>query len=120
MRRAISVSLLVVSMSACDFTPEMCCGYSISRDWSSDVSIVRDGLVVLQDVSAIVESEDYYIVERRSASSTSDRLEFEDCAYVLISKTSGEVLDTPEENAEDLLREANTVVLSTMNSCRVT
>jgi hypothetical protein len=64
--RPLAPGILLVCaalLASCDMgTRDLCCGYETSEDWTSDVSIVKDGLVMFAYVSAIVEQENGYVI----------------------------------------------------------
>jgi len=82
---------LAAPVSSCDAgSSDLCCGYETREDWTSEVTIVRDGgLVVFEHVSAIIEYADGYVVEVRPPIQDASRVGFGDCSYARINKFSG-------------------------------
>ena len=85
---AILIAISMLATASCG-DRQLCCGYSVIADWTSDVSIARDGLVVFQNVSALVEVDDAFVVEVRDPIQDAPRLAYGECRYARIDKETG-------------------------------
>jgi hypothetical protein len=88
----------VLFLASCELgAQQLCCGYEMREDWSSDVSIVDDeGVVIFQHVSAITEQADAYVIEIREADPHASRLTYKACRYARIEKRSGAKSQIPD------------------------
>lgn len=110
-------------LASCDMgTRNLCCGYETSEDWTSGVSIVKDGLVVLAYVSAIVEQENGYVIELREPVENAPTYALQDCKYARIDRQTGARSSSVREGlrtalSKDLSNGEAKLVLATQKSC---
>jgi hypothetical protein len=122
MHKKILIVAAFTYLSACSSGFELCCGYETRQDFTSDVSIVKnDGDVIFQNVSAIFETGESYIIETRTIERDADILQYNNCNYAYIVKKNGTIAYL--HNSESLNfaksrnRYTNNTVLKTRNSC---
>lgn len=115
---------LAFQVSSCDAgSSDLCCGYETREDWTSEVTIVRNGgLVVFEHVSAIIEYDDGYVVEVRPPIQEASTVDFGDCSYARIEKVSGisSLLDPGASRLtlnKELSNGRTELLMRTQNSC---
>ena len=116
--------MIMAPLTSCSPGVSLCCGYETSQDITSDVSIIRDGgNVVLQNVSAIIETHDRYTVEVRPFESDAADLRYQACTYAFIDKKSGEIdaasIDEVKIELDHFITTDSSIILKTKNSCLV-
>ena len=75
-----------MALAACG-SDTLCCGFSILSDWTSDITIARDGSVVFANVSAVAEVPNGYLVEIGRPGP--DGLSYASCTYGYMDRTGG-------------------------------